>query len=218
MNTPMLYSPLFFLCLSLLVPFVFSRQFPTSPPVVDADGKELKLNAAYYAISAAFFHLEGLCLVNVNNNEPKAHPHDVVQCNSTKSKEAVNAFPVIFSAVDDTEDPIVRENVSYTVKFSVNRNVSNETVWTFGEAHNPLQKFVTTNPKGPAIQFQAQKVGFGYKIVHCVVIPIPRTPVCYNIGFIPDFGYNRLGIGLGLEPVKFFFKNNVTAVNNTATY
>ncbi|VFQ92901.1 unnamed protein product [Cuscuta campestris] len=220
MKALMLYffTSLLFLFLSS-APIVSPRRFPTSPPVVDVDGKELKLGAAYYVISQALPHPEGLCLVNVQNNQSSAHPHDVVQCTPFPD-EPLLGFPVVFSAAaDDTEDPVVRENTVYNVKFPVKGNRSNETaVWALTEAHSPIQKFVTTDPKGTKVQFQAQRVGFGYKMIYCVVIPIPRIPICYAIGLIPDFGYNRLGIGLGLEPAQFFFKSSEAKANSSVNH
>lgn len=211
MKALLIFSSLFIFSLSF-VPFAFSRNFPFSPPVLDTDGKELKLGAAYYVLSQAMVRPEGLCLADVK--DPSAScPHDIVQC--TLFDKSLLGSPIIFSLDNSTEDVVVRESTSYDVQFSVAGNCSsNDTAaWTLAETSSPLTKYVGTYPDTPAVQFQVQKSGLGYNIVYCEIIPLPRTPLCFAVGFIQDGFYSRLGAGIGVQPVQFLFVSNETVIH-----
>ncbi|XP_019175472.1 PREDICTED: wound-responsive protein GWIN3-like isoform X1 [Ipomoea nil] len=188
-----------FFSLSFLPFIAFSiRQFPL-PPVVGVDGKEVKLGESYY-VSSTLFPPLGVCLVD-NVKCPK----DIIQCPSYY--DDLRGLPVTFSSVvNSTEDTVVRENTPYRIELSAPGNCSDENFWYLkddeGYADND---FVAIGPKKLANEFIVQKVESGYKIIQCVLIPIPPTPICYDVGFLSTYGYNRLGIGLGVQPAQFFF-------------
>nr|GLL23508.1 serine protease inhibitor 2-like [Ipomoea trifida] len=210
---------LFVTLLTLFVPFAFSLEFPFPPSVTDIEGNDLQLGVPYYAFSAAFILPSGLCLLDLKN-QTIGCPHDVVQC-SLLPKPTLG-LPIIFStggAFNATPGAVVKESTPYTVRFPVTAAgllCLKDTVWGLADV-NPFWKFVTTDPSAAAAEFQVQREGFGYKIAYCVYIPIPRIPVCYPIGFIQDGFNRRLGLGLGIDTVQFFFTKNGTLLHNYAT-
>nr|GMC73246.1 Proteinase inhibitor I3, Kunitz legume [Ipomoea batatas] len=183
------------------LPFIaFSiRQFPL-PPVVGVDGKEVKLGESYYFFSTLFPPV-GLCLVdNVKC------PTDIIQCPSYYDDP--RGLPFTFSSVaNSTEDTVVRVDTPYRIELSAPAagNCSNETFWFLKDDGIPGMNFVAIGPKTVAVEFTIQKVVLGYKIVGCVVLPFPPLPICFGVGFVPEFGFNRLGIGSDVQPVEFFF-------------
>ncbi|RAL41731.1 hypothetical protein DM860_008913 [Cuscuta australis] len=185
-----------------------SRPFP-SQPVLGTDGKELKLGKPYYVFSTLLQNPQGLCLV-----DNAACPDDVVQCPSFYAGDLLG-LPVTFSPISPSEDTVVREDTPYHIQFPPlpGGNCSDETgnLWYVkDDPETPNKEFVAIGPESLAVEFKIQRVLVGYKIVYCVLIPIPPTPVCYGIGLIWENGYNRLGIGLGVNLTQFFFTNNVT--------
>nr|GMD62843.1 Kunitz trypsin inhibitor 2 [Ipomoea batatas] len=184
---------LLFVTFSLeFVPLAFSsRMLPSSSSsdavVVDFKGGQLKLGEPYYTLSSASVQqAEGLCLDDIKPNETS------------------------------TDEGLVKENTSYKIQFSgVTGSCAEETVWglTF-EDNETTSEFVTTDPAAPPVEFQLKKQGSGYAIVYCEIIPLPRIPVCFSIGF-RQYGlyYSRLVVGVDIdEPIEFFFVKKTTDV------
>nr|GMC76108.1 kunitz trypsin inhibitor 2 [Ipomoea batatas] len=220
------------------VPFALSsRMLPSSSSsdnavVVDFKGGQLKLGEPYYVLSPASTQpAEGLCLDDIKSNETSTDcPHNVVQC--TMFYKSILGMPIIFSSPDNTtttttsnsttDDNLVKENTSYKIQFSgVTGSCAKETVWGLTFEHDTTCEFVTTDPAAPPVEFQLKKQGSGYAIVYCEIIPLPRIPVCFSVGF-HQFGmyYSRLVVGLDIEAVEFFFvkkTTNVTALPHASS-
>ncbi|CAH9132323.1 unnamed protein product [Cuscuta epithymum] len=207
LNLHHIQSLFFFLSFLPLIAFSL-RHFP-SQPVLGSDGKELKLGKPYYVFSTLFPKAHGLCLVDNADC-----PDDVIECPSFYTN--LIGLPITISPLSPSEDTIVREDTPYHISFpsAISQNCSDENLWYIKEDEIPNKEFVAIGPESQAEEFKIQKVLGGYKISYCVLIPIPPTPVCYGIGLIPQNGYNRLGIGLGVNLTQFYFTNNVTHVHN----
>nr|GMD87337.1 kunitz trypsin inhibitor 2-like [Ipomoea batatas] len=117
-------------------------------------------------------------------------PEDIIQC--PYFYETTSYLPVTFSTVNVTEDTV-----------------------DVGES---LKEFVAIGPSTVAVEFQIQKVNTGYKIIYCVLLPIPPTPICYDIGFYEENGFNRLGFGEGIDAVEFFFSGNRSSISTTTFF
>nr|GMC77553.1 kunitz trypsin inhibitor 2 [Ipomoea batatas] len=184
------------------LPFIaFSiRQFPL-PPVIGLDGKEVKLGESYYILTSLF--PPGLCLVdNVKC------PTDIIQCPPYYDDPL--GLPVTFSPVNSTEDTVVREDTPYRIELSAAGNCSNGSFWYLKDDEFGTDRhFVAVGPDTVAVEFIFHKLVLGYKIIRCVVFPIPTVPICFGVGFVPTFGFNRLGIGSDVQPVDFFFAKPV---------
>ncbi|XP_019175531.1 PREDICTED: wound-responsive protein GWIN3-like [Ipomoea nil] len=192
------------------LPFIaFSvRQFPL-PPVVSVEGKEVKLGESYY-ISFTLFPPLGVCLVD-NEKCPK----DIIQCPSYYDDP--RGLPVTFSSVvNSTEDTVVRENTPYHIEFSGavgSGNCSNETsFWYLKDDGIAGKNFVAIGAKTLATEFTIQKAVLGYKITGCI---LPPFPLCYGVGIVSEFGFNRLGIGSDVLPVEFFLGKAATTNSTT---
>ncbi|XP_031105139.1 uncharacterized protein LOC116010024 [Ipomoea triloba] len=213
------------------VPFAFpSRNLPSSSSssssssasVVDIEGKEVQLGLPYYALSNVFIFQPGLCLIDIKNRTTGC-PHDVVQCNIFSNSTALLGWPIIFNTpANVTAGNVITEGISYTVRFPVSAAgllCIQEIFWGLADV-NMFQKYITTDPNAGAagVLFQVKKEWSGYKISYCVTIPVPRTPVCYPVGLIQKDGYNRLGIGFGVNSLHFSFsKYNATTLHAHAT-
>nr|GLL23509.1 serine protease inhibitor 2-like [Ipomoea trifida] len=214
---------LLFVTLLSFVPFAFSStlELPTSSPaVLDIEGQEVKCGVPYYVFSSAFIFQMGLCLSDVKN-QTTGCPHDVVQCSINLNKPKNLGMPIILKSVNATTDPVVRENAPHLFRFPViGLTCIHDVVWYLKDALT-FWKIVTTDPAaapGPAAAFQIQRDGPGYKIAYCASIPPPiSTSVCFGLGFLQDGLNRRLGVGLGVDSVNFFFTRNASAVENLAT-
>nr|GLL41134.1 hypothetical protein DM860_008914 [Ipomoea trifida] len=116
--------------------------------------------------------------------------------------------------LDDIKPNETSTGCPHNVFSGVTGSCAKETVWglTF-EDNETTSEFVTTDPAAPPVEFQLKKQGSGYAIVYCEIIPLPRIPVCFSIGF-RQYGlyYSRLVVGLDIEPVEFFFVKKTTDV------
>nr|GMC73245.1 kunitz trypsin inhibitor 2 [Ipomoea batatas] len=167
---------------------------------MSVDGKEVKLGKPYY-VSSTLFPPLGVCLVD-NVKCPK----DIIQCPTFY--DDTRGLPVTFSSVvNSTEDTVVRENTPYRIELSAPGNCSNGTFWYLKDDGIPGTDFVAIGPKTVAVEFTIQKVWLGYKIVGCV---LPPFPICYGVGIVSEFGFNRLGIGSDVQPVEFYFAKATT--------
>lgn len=227
---------LLFVTFSFVPLALSSRRLPSSSDVaavvVDVQGKELKLGEPYYAISEGPIHIEGLCLHDLKNetvkNGTSGCPHDVVQCSIFD--QPIVGVPIIFSnsssganltanaGGNSTTDAFVMEETSYTIKFPVKESsCAKDIVWGLVRGNDSYSEIVTTDPSAGAAEFQLKKDGDGYLISYCIMIPLPRVPICYSVGFIQDGFYSRLGVGIGLEPVQFSFATKPSRVQKHAT-
>nr|GMC73248.1 kunitz trypsin inhibitor 2 [Ipomoea batatas] len=192
-----------FLFLSFLPLIAFSST-PPFPAITGIDGKELKLGEPYYVFSTIFPKIDGLCLMGPNN--------EIVQCPLLYNTDD-RGLLVTFSAADQTaEDTVVRESIPYRIEFSDagNNGSNNGNFCYIKNGGNPWVDYVEIGPENLAVEFVMKKVFLGYKIFYCIIIPVPKTPICYSFGFIEEFGLNRLGFGVGVNPVLFFFANVTT--------
>nr|GLL23517.1 21 kDa seed protein-like [Ipomoea trifida]GMC70975.1 kunitz trypsin inhibitor 2-like [Ipomoea batatas]GMC78216.1 kunitz trypsin inhibitor 2-like [Ipomoea batatas] len=219
MQTSQLLHLCFFFSLILsFLPFIAyslssSNAFPL-PPIISQDGKELKLGKPYYIFSTIFPKRDGLCLVdNVKC------PEDIIQC--PYFYETTSYLPVTFSTVNVTEDTVVREDTPYRIEFTIPATATTcptTKYWYIKDVGESLKEFVAIGPSTVAVEFQIQKVNTGYKIIYCVLLPIPPTPICYDIGFYEENGFNRLGFGEGIDAVEFFFSGNRSSISTTTFF
>ncbi|XP_019175476.1 PREDICTED: uncharacterized protein LOC109170774 [Ipomoea nil] len=194
-----------FLSLSSFLPFIAFSSTPPFPAITGIDGKELKVGEPYYVFSTIFPKIDGLCLV-----DSVMGPNEIVQCPLLYNTDH-RGLLVTFSAANQTaEDTVVRESIPYRIQFSDAGNGSNGNFWHIKNRGNPWVDYVEIGPETVAVEFVMKKVFLGYKILYCVIIPIPTFPICYSFGFIEEFGLNRLGFGVGVNPVLFFFANVTT--------
>ncbi|XP_019175461.1 PREDICTED: 21 kDa seed protein-like [Ipomoea nil] len=217
MQTSQLLHLCFFLSLILSsLPFIAyssssSDTFPL-PPVISLDGKELKLGKPYYIFSTIFPKRDGLCLVdNVKC------PEDIIEC--PYFYDTSSYFPVTFSAANvTTEDTVVREDTPYRIEFTIPGATTCATAkyWYIKDVGDSLREFVAIGPKTAAVEFQIKKVNLGYKIMYCILLPIPPTPICYDVGFYKENGFNRLGFGVGIDAVQFFFAGNLSSISTAS--
>lgn len=192
-----------FLFLSFLPFIAFSSTLPF-PAVTGVDGEELKLGEPYYIFSTILPKQDGLCLVDTFKE-----PNEIVQC--PFFYDTYRALLVTFSAANQTtEDTVVRESIPYRIEFSDAGKCSNGNFWYIKDGGNPLEDYVGIGPETLAVEFVIKKVFLGYNILYCILIQIPAVPICYGFGFIEEFGFRRLGFGLGVNEVQFFFSNVTT--------
>ncbi|XP_021907363.1 latex serine proteinase inhibitor [Carica papaya] len=157
-------------------------------PIVDIDGKPVLYGVDYFVVSAIWGAGGGGLTVYGPGNKKKC-PLSVVQ------DPFDNGEPIIFSAIKNVKDNIVRESVDLNVKFNITINCNETTAWKVDRFPGVIGWTVTLGgEKGyhgfesTHSMFKIKKAGlpFSYKFHFCPSYPRTRLIPCNNVDIFFD--------------------------------